>query len=412
MRKATPERARTHNTQLVLRTIYDSGEISRADISRSTHLTRPTVSTVVSELMDRGLIQEVGYAPSSGGKRPLLLSVDNDSWHLIGLNLARESFCGAVLNLRGEIQYRTELTLDGRDTNVVLDLVYEVLDPLIERSSPPLLGIGIGAPGLVDTVHGIMREAVNLHWRDVPLRRLLQERYKLPVYMANDCQLAALAEYTFGKSGNGAGSRAQDLVVINVGWGVGAGIVLNGQLLHGHPLGAGEIGHVAVVEDGERCQCGNLGCLETVASTRAIVRRAQEISRSDADSLLHQFAPAPVDVTFDTVCQAFQAGDTAIQHVIRDVGKNLGIAAANLIGVLGSCHIVIAGRVTCFGQFLLDTIRAEMTKRCLLSLVQGSKIGFVSLGSDIVLLGASALLMSQELGLFAPAQRSRYPLGD
>ena len=107
--------------------------------------------------------------------------------------------------------------------------------------------------------------------------------------------------------------------------------------------------------------------------------------------------------------QAFQAGDTAIQHVIRDVGKNLGIAAANLIGVLGSCHIVIAGRVTCFGQFLLDTIRAEMTKRCLVSLVQSSKVGFVSLGSDIVLL---ALLMSHELGLFSPAQRSRYPLGD
>jgi predicted NBD/HSP70 family sugar kinase len=200
--------------------------------------------------------------------------------------------------------------------------------------------------------------------------------------------------------------------VINVGWGVGAGIVLNGQLLHGNPLGAGEIGHVAVVEDGERCQCGNTGCLETVASTRAIVQRAQEIACRDPDSLLHQFSPAPAQVTLDTVCQAFQAGDRAIRQVIRDVGKNLGIAAANLIGVLGSCHIVIAGRVTCFGQFLLDTIRAEMTKRCLLSLVQGSKIGFVSLGSDIVLLGASALLMSQELGLFAPAQRSRYPLGD
>jgi predicted NBD/HSP70 family sugar kinase len=232
--------------------------------------------------------------------------------------------------------------------------------------------------------------------------------------MANDCQLAALAEYTFGegKTDAGNGNGTQDLVVINVGWGVGAGIVLNGQLLHGNPLGAGEIGHVAVVEDGEPCQCGNLGCLETVASTRAIVRRAQEIARSDPDSLLHQFAPAPAEVTFDTVCQAFQAGDTAIRHVICDVGKNLGIAAANLIGVLGSCHIVIAGRVTCFGPFLLEMIRAEMAKRCLKSLVQGSKVGFVTLGADIVLLGASALLMSNELGLFEPTQRLRYPLGD
>ena len=198
MKKATRERARTHNTQLVLKTIYEQGQISRADIARATHLTRPTVSTVVNELMDRGLIQEVGYAPSTGGKRPVLLSVAIDSRHLIALNLARESFCGAVINLGGDIQHYIDLPLDGRDGTVALDLIYEVVDKLMDATDRPILGIGVGAPGLVDTVEGVMREAVNLNWRNVPLRHLLQERYTLPVYMANDCQLAALAEYTFG----------------------------------------------------------------------------------------------------------------------------------------------------------------------------------------------------------------------
>ncbi len=172
--------------------------------------------------------------------------------------------------------------------------------------------------------------------------------------------------------------------------------------MHGNPLGAGEIGHVTAVEDGPLCQCGNTGCLETRVSTRAIVQRARAIAQNDPDSRLYQFASHPEAITFETVCQMFQAGDEAVRLVVSDVGRGLGIAAANLVGVLGSCHIAISGRIKCFGQSLLDAIRQEMTERCLPALARDTKIGFVSLSSDIVLLGASALLMSNELGLFAP----------
>ena len=394
--KVTPERARTHNTRLVLKSIYESGQISRADIARTTGLTRPTVSAVVAELMEQGLVKEMGYAPSTGGKPPLLLSVVDDSRHLIGLNLARESFSGAVINLRGEIRHRVQVPLDGRDGDVALALVYDIVTALVEAASSPLLGIGIGAPGLVDTVDGVMYEAVNLDWRNVPLGRLLREMYDLPVYMANDCQVATLAEHTFGDNGG----STKDLVVINVGWGVGAGIVYDGHLLHGNPLGAGEIGHVTVVEDGERCPCGNYGCLETVVSTKAIVRRARAIASSSSDSQLCHFAANPETITFDTVHQVFDAGDQAVRQLIREVGQTLGIAAANLVGVLGSCRILIAGRVTCFGQLLLDAIQEDMSRRCLPFLARDTEVGFVSLGPDIVLLGASVLLLHNELGLF------------
>jgi predicted NBD/HSP70 family sugar kinase len=173
--------------------------------------------------------------------------------------------------------------------------------------------------------------------------------------------------------------------------------------LHGNPLGAGEIGHVVVDEEGERCRCGHRGCLETLVSTRAILRRARSIAQDVPDSLLHSFATHPETITLDTVCQAFEADDGAVRQVVRDVGRYLGIAAANLVGALGSCHILIAGHVSCFGPFLLDAIREEMTRRCLPSLARDTEIGYVSLGSDIVLLGASALLLHNELGLFATA---------
>jgi N-acetylglucosamine repressor len=394
VQKANHTRTRTHNSQLVLKTIYEGGPISRADIARATRLTPPTVSDVVADLMEQELVEEVGYGPSTGGKRPILLGIIDDSHHLIGLDLARGDFRGAIINLRGEIRHRVDLPLRKRNGEAALALVYRLVDTLLEASSRPLLGIGIGAPGLVDALNGVVRRAVNVDWRDVPLRQLLQERYNLPVYIANDCQVAALAEYTFGQS-----SSSQDLVVINAGYGVGAGIILNGQLLHGNPCGAGEIGHVVVAEGGEPCQCGNFGCLETVASSRAIVRRAQEIAQSDPNSRLHQFVATPEVISLESICQAADTGDQAVRQMVAEVGRSLGIAAANLVGVLGSCRILLAGSVTCLGPFLLNAMHEEMCKRSFSPLAQQTMVDMVSLGTDIVLLGASALLLSNELGL-------------
>ncbi len=394
-KKATHEQTRIHNTQLVFSTIYERGEISRAEIARVTHLTRPTVSDVVAELMDEGLIEEIGHAPSTGGKRAILLRVDATSRYLIGLDLAREDFRGALIDLRGDIQHRVTLPLQGHDGDAALNLVYALVDTLIAAAQRPLLGIGIGAPGLVDAIDGVIHQAVNLNWRDIHLRDLLEARYKLPVYMANDCQVAALGEYTFGEN-----NRSKDLVVIHIGKGVGAGIVLGGRLFHGNPLGAGEIGHVTVVEDGEPCQCGNTGCLETLINNRGIVRRARALAADMPQSLLNQLVSDPEAITFETVCQAFDAGDEAARQVIYEVGQHLGTAAAYLVGILGGCRILIAGRFLCFGQFLLDAIRATLTRRSLAVLAQASEVDFVSLGGDIVLRGAAALLMHHELGLF------------
>ena len=160
MQKATRKQTRVHNSNLVLRTIYVRGQISRADIARETRLTRPTVSAMVTDLMGKGLIEEVGRGPSAGGKRPILLSVVDDSYHLIGIDLASDEFRGAVVNLRGKVRHRVHLPLLDRDGDVALSLVYELSDELIEATNSPLLGIGIGTPGLMDPIHGVVRQAV------------------------------------------------------------------------------------------------------------------------------------------------------------------------------------------------------------------------------------------------------------
>lgn len=379
---------------MILRAIYDQDEISRADIARMTGLTRTTVSDAVSELMQEGLVAETGVGVSAGGKPPILLSIVEDSRSLIGVDLANSEFRGAIINLRGEIRHRFSLPIDEQDGEAALALVYRLIDRLVSVAESPILGIGIGTPGLMDAQQGVVRTAVNLDWRDLPLGDLLEGRYALPVYIANDCQVAALAELTFG-----IGKALSNLVVIKVGRGIGSGIILDRQLHYGDGFGAGEIGHMVVEPGGELCRCGNHGCLETLASSRAIVKRIRTIAESNPRSLIHRFAPTPAAINTNVVLQAFDAGDEAVQAVIEEAGCYLGKAVAYLESVLNIQQIVITGSMARFGQALIEPIKQQVNEGVLPALTNETRIEISDLGQDIVILGAAALLLSHEMGL-------------
>ncbi len=388
MRKATRQQTKNHNTSLILRTIYHQGEMSRADIARATHLTRPTVSNIVATLIDDQFVIETRRGPSAGGKPPTLLNIAQDAHHLICLDLGSQEFRGAIVNLRGDILDRLSYPAPLDSSHDALQLVYELIEILSERSTAPVLGIGIGTPGLIDFQQGIVKQAVNLDWIELPLKTALTTRYQTPVYVANDSHMAALAEYTFGTRRN-----SQNLIVIKIGQGIGAGIVLNGQLYSGDGLGAGEIGHVVVVEDGLACSCGNHGCLETIISTRAILRRAKEIAILQPSSYLADAKR----ITWETICLALQAGDQATEALVWETGRYLGIAIAYLIAGFNIHQIVISGRVSHFGRLLLNAAKEEAARRVLPSLVANTTLHYTTLGSDIVILGCSAMILKQEL---------------
>jgi N-acetylglucosamine repressor len=396
LEKATRQHTKDHNSQLVLRTIYDSNEISRAELARLTRLTRTTISDVVTQLIERELVEEVGHGRSSGGRTPILLSVIDDSRHLVGINLLDGELAGATINLRGAIQRRACRRLQHRDAESVLALTYDLIDELVGAATRPLLGIGVSTPGLMDTSAEVVRRAVNFGWQDLHLKALIQSRYQLPVYMGNLAHMAALAEYTFG-----GGQTRKNLVVIHISQGIGAGIILHGDLFHGDAYGAGEIGHAVVVEDGRLCNCGNYGCLETVADSRAIVRRVREL----AGATLHPDAANLATSDFEQAVQAFHAGDPTVGQVIDEVGRYLGIAAAQLVSILNIERIVITGPVARFGQPLRDIVERELLRRALPTLAQATEIVVVEEQPDTILLGISALLLSHELGLLRLAPR-------
>jgi N-acetylglucosamine repressor len=216
----------------------------------------------------------------------------------------------------------------------------------------------------------------------------------LPVYVANDSQLAALAQYMFGDQ-----QHDGNLVVIKTGHGIGAGVVLNGHIFQGDGFGAGEIGHIVVVENGEQCRCGNYGCLETVVSTPAICRRAQDLARAHPDSLLNQPDLPCNEMTIDKVARAVQGGDPTAQQIVRELGRYLGIAASQLVGTLNVRHIALVGDLTLFGEPLAQAIRTEMLRRALPQLAQATQVELLDPSPDIVIRGAAALLLARELGL-------------
>jgi predicted NBD/HSP70 family sugar kinase len=404
--KATHQQTRAHNAALVLRALYDFGPISRADVARLSGLTRTTVGDVIGALIDDGLAREIGRGPSTGGKAPILLELIDGARHVIGLDLGENVFKAALVDLRGQVQRTIERPVVGLRGDQRLDVVHELIDELSVGSRATLLGIGVGTPGIVDAATGTIRWAVSLDWQDLPLGDILRARHGVPVEVANDSRAAALAIELF------SGQRWSNLVAIRVGLGVGAGVVLGGELFHGDGFGAGEIGHVVVEDDGAECRCGRFGCLETVASSRAILEQATLAGRNDPESPLGRRLVAATEpglrangagLTLDDVRCAVDDDDEAARHIVLTAGRFVGRAVAGLIGVLDIEHVVLHGSVAQLGEPWLAAVRDEARRRSLELLSKDVSIVFAPPIGDLVLMGASALLLTAELGLAGSA---------
>ncbi len=392
--KATQEGTRKHNQRLVFKTIYDSEEISRVDISRITGLTRTTVSDITSGLIKNGRIEESRIAKSRGGRPPILLKISENSRYLIGIDLADSEFRGAVINLRGKIIHRYNLPVFECSGDEALSLVYKLIDELIAKADRPILGIGIGTPGLMDPKQGVVYDAVNLGWHNLQLGELLREKYCLPIYLSNDCQVSALAEFTFTNK-----NSENNLALIKIGLGVGSGFILNRQLYYGDNYGAGEIGHVKIVEVGDRCRCGNYGCLETLVSSNVFIRNARRIMQGNRESTLNNLVEKPEDIDMDIILQAYEAGDQDILKLVNQAGKNLGVAITHVVSILNINNIVIAGDIARFGDGLTLAIEKYVNQGILSNLSKETRISISKLDKDIVILGASSMVLSHELGL-------------
>lgn len=361
--KVLPEHARAHNRSLVLQTLFHQGAMSRADLSRETRLTRVTISDLVAELIADGYIVERGMREMSGpGKPAILVDLDREGHRIIGLDLSGsdDRFLGAVLTLDGEIVARHDAAIPAAPSDI-LAAVVELARILVADAHAPVLGVGVGTPGVVDD-RGVVLAAPNFGWAGVDLEGTLTAALGLPVVVANDANAAILAEYTFGGAG-------EDVMLVKVGKGVGSSLLSGGQPMRGSRYAAGEIGHVTVGTDGgPACVCGKVGCLEAWLSAPSLGARVQEAG-ADADA------------------------------VLRDAGERLGIALAPVVGALDLSEIVLSGPAELLDGPLAQATVETLRTRTLAEFHDGVRVRMTEQGEDIVLRGAAVMVLSGQLGV-------------
>jgi predicted NBD/HSP70 family sugar kinase len=359
--KLLQEDARRHHRALLLQQLFQGGPASRADLARSTGLTRVTVSDLVAELLAEGLVSELGAPVETRvGKPPTLVGLEADATHIVSIDLSADGvMSGAVVNLAGDVVARHERQIEGRSGATSVALVHELTRELLALTDRPVLGIGVGSPGIVGT-DGTVIDAPNLAWSNEPLAAGLSEAFGLPAHVSNDANTAVLGEHTFGKAGDGG------LMLLRVGTGVGSGFVLEGALLHGHLGAAGEIGHVVVDPDGDQCACGRVGCLETLLAVPRMRARLAE-------------------------------GDPVAE--LTRIGESLGGVLAPIVGALNLHELVLSGPAELLDGPLREAADRTIRLRTMPVSAEQLVVRTSTLGDDVTLIGAAVLVLAAELGV-------------
>jgi glucokinase-like ROK family protein len=391
-------KVKTHNVRTVLSMLRQHGHASRAHLAELTGLSTTTISNLVSELLEQGIVTEEGViksGPRQGAGRPRTsLRLVPEARHAVGIHIGVGQIRVAVANLRAHLLNCLSLdhSLDRSPTEVLRDVAALVGEAISQSGVDPrkLVGVGVGASGLVNPHTGVNLVAPNLGWRDVPIRALLAQQLALPICVDNNARTMALGEALFG-----TGKDVHALAFVYARIGVGAGYVVGGQLYRGSAAGAGEIGHTTIIPSGgEPCRCGNSGCLETLVSEPTIVRLAKGLAGQDDQGPLATHLRDGEGTTLERIFAAARDCDLATQAMLEERACYMGIALANLVNVLNPDLIVLGGIYAQGKDLLLPTIEEVMRQRAFANLGAQVQIKTTGFGTQAGAIGAIALALN------------------
>ena len=374
------------NRSLVLAVVKEGGRVSRASIARATTLAKPTVSAIVDELIADGLVREIGTGTTatSGGRPPIMLEYNASSQLVLGVHIGARRTTVAVADGSGAESARRQFDTPvspAASATEALTVIAEKARAVLPAGAE-LAAVGAVLPGLTDFHRGVCLLAPNLGWRDVPVAELLTAELDAPVHVHNAGQAAAVAENL-----EGVGGRVDDLALLYAGTGLSAGVLSGGRVLHGTGGTAGEIGHCRVPGGTEPCKCGNVGCLETVASGPALVRFAKRALAGGAHSVLTDACEAT------DVAEAARGGDPVAAGAVAEVGRNLGLAASWVVNAYNPAVLVFGGGLAAISDLLLPHM-TQMAGEFTLG-PAATEIRVSQLGPDAEVRGAVLLALQQ-----------------
>ena len=381
------------NRGRVVNALRERGRASRAEIARATGLSRSTVSSIVSDLIESGLLTEerdaLGVAHGeAGGRPPVLLSLDPSAGLAVGIDFGHTHLRVAVSDLSHEVlaETRRELDVDhsaDQGLDAAVELVDQVLNEAkVERNA--VLGVGMGLPGPINSsTRTVGSSSILPGWVGVDAAAEMGRRLRLPVHVENDANLGALAEYVWG-----SGRGHSDVIYIKLSSGVGAGLLLGGRLHEGAGGTAGEIGHTPAQQGTAICRCGSRGCLETVASARAI---AEQLGASRGEP-----------VSTQELLRLTAEGDPAADRLIAEAGREIGVALAGLCNLINPDCVIIGGDLSAAGELITEPIFESIRRYAITNAAEQVTVVAGVLGERAELLGALALVLHAGDGVLAP----------
>jgi N-acetylglucosamine repressor len=372
------------NVSLIIELVRLAGSISRAELARQSRLSAPTVSVIVERLLSRGIVVETTTAPSSGGRPPVLLSIDPKAGYVVGIKLRGDGLTTVVCDLDAQVVGSSELyvPLIG-DPIAALEAIEQETRRVLRSakiSPTKVLGVGVGLSGVIETGTGVCKFSHLLQWTDVELSEPLRSRLRMPVWVENDVNTLAVAEKWVGDA-----VLASDFITLTVGRGIGLGIVVNRSLYRGAHGASGEFGHMIVEPGGPRCECGRFGCLEAIVGEGALRRRVGERKRHD--------------VSRDELQLLVEMADAPTLEVVESAGRKLGSAVANVVTLLNPELLIICGEGTSLGAPYLDPIVEAVREQTYADLGRQVEIKIQRWGDEAWAVGAATLVLRESFNL-------------
>jgi glucokinase-like ROK family protein len=401
-----PSSMRDMNRANVLDLIRLQGPVSQAELAKTLKLQPSTILRIVKDLEFEGFICQTGQGEASpkGGRKAGLWELNPEGAFAIGVDLGADEIITILADLVGNVVHRVSRPCPLHEpSNVILDTVIETIERIFaayRHVSNKIIGIGVALPGRVDSDHGVSLYALSFkNWKNVPVRQILQDRFGLPVHVQGDMQLMALGERWYG-----AGADAKHLLCIGLRRGIGLGVVINGEIYRGRLQSVGDIGHVVVEPDGDRCNCGRRGCLATVAGEPAVLNGLREYAQRNGVASFNGMIGSPEELTLSKVYEAFYAGNSLVVDRFRKSGQYIGRLLCDLVRIFDPEKIIIGGSILKASPTFMGAILSTYQEEQPVFATDPPEIVPSQLGENSIALGAAALILSQLFRTFESAR--------
>ncbi|QES89723.1 ROK family protein [Rhizosphaericola mali] len=373
----------------IVRQLYYENNLSSLELSEALGKSVPLITKVVNDLISSKWVEEAGRAPSSGGRRPMKYSLRKNDFYVISVVMNRFSTSIIMLDLQNNpISAPMEMELLLKDNEEAVNVLIHSIKEVVDKANIEIikiLGVGISMPGFIDINKGI-----NFSYLQLPnkasLRDYISEAIDLPVFIDNDSSTLALAELRFGE-----GKGKKDVMVINVNWGIGLGMIVKGELYRGHSGFAGELSHIPIAEDGLLCDCGKKGCLETEGTLLVVAKKAIQFSEKKKEEL--EIISDDIYEVSEHLMDAAKNGNQDAITLFSEIGSKIGRALAILIHIENPEQIILSGRGAKVGRILLAPIQQSLNQYCIPKLMENTELTISKLGKNSALMGSVALVM-------------------